>query len=324
MNEQTTFLIITPDGQRHRVSLPRAFVKADGVDAPVWLLARLGMPTDARAAWRLRAPLTSDEQISAACPKPANAAPPPMLCLVRGMTAGSGRAPFDPRQARLRKERLALEKLNTESDYVRVEPMSVLPGSEPERYRVIFLCRGIAEIDGTQRPVFTDKHEVLIHCDDEFPSDVPKLRWETPVWHPNIQHAEPKGVCVNKSEWLGGMGLDDLVRLMFEMAQYKNYHAELSPPFPLDQEAAKWVRDYAEPKGIVNKKRGVSVDNKPFTRPTVTEHISLVADPPPSRIRLITPSKSAATGRIKLLNLTKPELTSTPAEGPKIKIVKSE
>jgi len=124
------------------------------------------------------------------------------------------------------------------------------------------------------------------------------LGWVTPIWHPNIQHAEPKGVCTNKPEWLGGMGLDDLCRQLFEMVQYKNYHAEMVPPFPLDQEAARWVREYAEPRGIVDKKRGLFVDDKPFTRPTVPTKITVVR--PERRAIKILP-KGSTPPRIKVV-----------------------
>ena len=160
-------------------------------------------------------------------------------------------------------------------------------------------------------PIYGEKHQVEILCDDDFPSDVPRLKWVTPIWHPNIQHSDAKGVCVNKAEWLGGMGLDDLCRLMFEMVQYKNYHATFNKPFPLDSEVAKWVLEYAEPQGIVDKKRKISVDDKPFTRPTETKSITVnerptprirvmpntgpAPAPPPSRIRLTNPSTTPAT-----------------------------
>lgn len=180
---------------------------------------------------------------------------------------------LNPRQSRLSLERQRLEAINKDSDYVRVEPIDLLPGRAPERYKVTFRCRGIVGIDPSQSPVYGVQHEVQIYCDDDFPADVPRLRWNTPIWHPNIQHEEPKNVCVNKAEWLGGMGLNDLCQQLFEMVQYKNYHAELSPPYPLDAEAATWVREYAEPRGVVNKNRGVSIDNRPFYKPTVVEPV---------------------------------------------------
>jgi len=190
----------------------------------------------------------------------------------------AGNVPHDPRQVRLKAERERLMRLNEESDYVRVKEVDTPPGGEPENYLVIFLCRGIVGVDAGQQPVYGERHEVEIYCDMQFPSEPPQLRWVTPIWHPNIDHRS-RGVCVNKPEWLGGQGLDDLCRMMFEMVQYKNYHAEYTPPYPLDGEVAKWVREYAEPHGIVDKRRGVFVDNKPFTRPTVT-NITVGRKPP--------------------------------------------
>jgi ubiquitin-protein ligase len=176
--------------------------------------------------------------------------------------------PRDPRQDRLRTEHERLEKLNRESDYIHVQPIDVLSGSAPEHYRVTFKCRGIVGINSSREPVYGDEHVVEMHCNEDFPADVPRLRWVTPIWHPNIQHKEPKGVCVNKSEWLGGTGLDDLCRQMFEMVQYKNYHALPVKPYPMDVEVAQWVLEHAEPRGIVDKKRNVFVDDRPFVRPS--------------------------------------------------------
>src|SRR5262249_51378 len=140
----------------------------------------------------------------------------------------------DPRIARLELEKHRLLLINSESDYVKVEALDTVPGEPPERYNVKFLCRGIAALDSSRQPVFAEEHEVEIYCHADFPAEVPWLHWNTPIWHPNIEHAEPKGVCVNKSEWRAGMGLDDLCRQMFDMVQYRNYHATHTPPYPLD------------------------------------------------------------------------------------------
>jgi ubiquitin-protein ligase len=270
MTDNITCQIDVPDGRRFMISFPPTMVPADNNTAPAWLVSQVTGSAQHITNWRLRFIPPLPDDACGVVDLPRQSQSPPRFCLVGAFVAGSPTRPFDPRQARLKKERLALEKLNAESDHVRVTPINVVDGSEPERYRITFSCRGISDIDASKNPIYSDLHEVLIICDDSFPSDVPKLRWETPIWHPNIQHIEPKAVCVNKPEWLGGMGLDDLVRLMFEMVQYKNYHAVTgSKPYPLDEDVAKWVREYAEPAGIVDKSRNISVDDRPFTRPTV-------------------------------------------------------
>ena len=203
---------------------------------------------------------------------------------------------FDPRQERLRLDRKRMELIARESDYVKPKPV-IMPGSEPERYIVSFHCRGIVGIDSNREPVYGDYHEVEIYCDSEYPAEVPKLRWITPIWHPNIQHREPKLVCVNKAEWLAGRGLDHLCWQLFDMVQYKNYHAELTSPFPLDSEAATWVREYAERRGIVNKQRRVSIDDKPFFRPQSKANLQSVPEtaPAPKRgVKFLTPRNTDA------------------------------
>jgi ubiquitin-protein ligase len=197
------------------------------------------------------------------------------------------------RQVRLEKERVRLQAVNQDSDCVKVIPVDPLPGRAPERYRFTFLCQGITGIDSGRNPIYGTQHNVVVYCHEDFPADVPWLRWETPIWHPNIEHYEPKNVCVNKREWLGGMTLVDLCQQLFEMVQYKNYHAEHSPPYPLDAAAAVWVRDHAEPQGIVDKKRGIYVDNRPFYKPTASERISRVHI-------LATPSETKTSPRIKI------------------------
>jgi ubiquitin-protein ligase len=185
------------------------------------------------------------------------------------MSSPTTSAPPDPRKTRLINDWNHLKKVNTQSDYVRIHPVAS-PDGVPERYIVKFFCRGIVGIDNsTLNPIYADEHEVEIYCDSGYPHEVPKLRWVTPIWHPNIEHAPPKQVCVNKKQWLAGLTLLHLCWQMFDMVQYRNYHAEHTDPYPLDPDAAKWVRDVAEPRQIVNLKRRKYVDDKPFYRPDV-------------------------------------------------------
>ncbi len=336
MNDGTQFLIITPDGSQVTATLPAGITNNSVIRAPGWLVEKMGLAAGREcASWSLRPAVRAysrrlETNLESTLPR---------LRLVRSIVAAASNLPHDPRQARLNTERLRLERLNEESDYVRVEPIDVLAGSEPERYKVTFLCRGIIGIDReTQSPIYDDRHEVEIYCDNDFPAEVPRLRWITPIWHPNVQHNGDKGVCVNKPEWLGGMGLDDLCRQMFEMVQYKNYHAKHNPPYPLDQKVAKWVVKYGEPQGIIDKHRGIFVDDKPFTRPTVPKRIALAPQPKaPSvqRVRLLETKSYSAPGtasgdecriRLKKSNdyLGDQKPTSDTRRAPRIRIKKSE
>ena len=82
------------------------------------------------------------------------------------------------------------------------------------------------------------------------------------IWHPNIKSTEPyKGhVCINAKAIAVHEGLDDLIIRVGELLQWKNYLAEDKPPYPEDLTVATWVREYAEPKQIVDFNKGIVVD----------------------------------------------------------------
>lgn len=176
---------------------------------------------------------------------------------------------YNPREERLKVEREILLRLNSESENVRVHEEPAI-GRSPEKYTITFHCLGIVGIERiTQAPKFDSIHRAEIYCDNDFPTAPPKLRWLTEIWHPNIRHYGDKGVCINRKQWLAGMSLAEICYQMFDMVQYRNYHAVNVDPYPYDDEAARWVLNYAEPKGIVNKSRGKSVDNRPFWKPSI-------------------------------------------------------
>lgn len=294
MAEWATYIIVAPDDRRTVARLPEALCRNGAAAAPAWLVRQMGFDASPAKGWRL-------------CPLPPGLSAParagdrtssPRLLLARPTVAGASRRPSDPRQARLKREWDLLQELNAESDCVYVEPLNELAGSEPEHFRVTFACRGIVGVDpSTQAPIYGERHQVELLCDDDFPSKPPRLRWITPIWHPNIQHDREKAVCINEAEWLGAMKIYDLCRMMFEMVQYKNYHAESNtPPYPLDGVVAAWVRNHAEPRGIV-KKGERFVDDKPFTRGDADPNRSapaMLAAPP--HIRILSRSSAAEMG----------------------------
>jgi ubiquitin-protein ligase len=163
----------------------------------------------------------------------------------------------DAKSSRLLEEYQKLLKLERRSKFIKVEPLDVQPGYPPEKYLITYTCRGIARIRQDGEPVTSELHQVEMYLID-FPVREPILRWVTDIWHPNIEHDGPRKVCTdNAKSWFPTKSLDSLVFVMGEMVQYKRYHAEWKPPYPVDKEAASWVLDYAEPNKIVGK-------DKPF------------------------------------------------------------
>lgn len=298
MKREVEYLVVAPDGDARWFAFPGP-IRAAGAEAPSWLVRCMGLWGGSGRSWALN-PLASGDV--------------PRLALTCTVTAGASGVAYDPRQKRLEDERQRLLRLNEESDYVRVKELDALEGSAPDHYLVIFLCRGIVGVDSSQTPIYDDRHEVEMYCDMDFPSKPPRLRWLTPSWHPNIDH-KTGGVCINEPEWLGGMRIDDLCRMMFEMVQYKNYHVIHEPPYPLDQTVAKWVRDYAAPNGIVDKDRGIYVDNKPFTRPTVTDiRVERKEQPAITLLGADPSSQAQPAGQLRIKVTSAPESPSQPSQ----------
>lgn len=169
------------------------------------------------------------------------------------------------RVARLLIEQEKLLNLSKRSEFIQVQPVEVQPGWPPEKYVVTFTCKGIASINEQGAPQSSELHQVSIYLSRDFPMQEPYLIWLTPIWHPNIEHQEPHHVCTNNVQnWYPGKALDDLVVVLGEMVQYKRYHAEWAQPWPLDKEAAQWVREYAEPRKIIGPK--TPFDERPLLR----------------------------------------------------------
>ena len=170
----------------------------------------------------------------------------------------------DPRTRRLRSDLDRMTELKARSDLIDFEVFLNVPGVPPERYVVSFKCRGIAAVDAKGRPLYSEYHKVAIYLDASYPSTPPRMKWLTPIWHPNIEHKEPRRVCIDNAWWAPGRSLDHLVVMLGEMVQYKNYHADPVPPYALDTEVASWVL-WAESQGILT--RGVPTDPREIRRP---------------------------------------------------------
>lgn len=178
----------------------------------------------------------------------------------------------DPRDKRLAKEHELIDELCGRSVKISYEIVKQDPGFPPEGYKIIY--DNVKSIVGVRRdgsPVYGMHHEVEIIFPPAYPGAEgdPKCRMLTDIWHPNIRSKDPaKGrICIN-SKALGAWHTLDMLSLRIgHMLQYKNYHALNVKPWPEDAEVAKWVRDYAEPKGIVNKDQGVFVDESELLGP---------------------------------------------------------
>jgi ubiquitin-protein ligase len=202
------------------------------------------------------------------------------LMLTTDITAGATSINQSPRIRRLKNDFELMQELAARSDVIQIKAASNHAGLAPERYIVTYNCKGIVGIDRSGNPKYGMKHQVEIYLHNQYPQRWPGMKWLTPIWHPNINHANGS-VCIDAAWWSASRSLDRLVIMLGEMLQYKNYHDDpTKPPFPWDVEAAKWCRQY--------RKRHPSafpVDRTELLRPERIRLVKFAVKPKP-RIKL--------------------------------------
>jgi len=165
------------------------------------------------------------------------------LIITADITAGSSIS-ASPRMRRLRADHDRMMELASRSDLIEVKVVGGSRGTPPETYIVTYKVPSVIGVDKNGKPKMGNRHQVEIYLHNEYPHRWPGLKWLTPIWHPNINHANGS-VCIDAAWWGAARSLDRLVIMMGEMLQYKNFHDDPNkPPFPWDKEAATWCREY--------------------------------------------------------------------------------
>jgi ubiquitin-protein ligase len=166
------------------------------------------------------------------------------LMITTDITAGSISVDSNPRTRRLRKDYELIQELDSRSDLIQVQAKQEKAGMPPERYIITYKCKGIVGIDSKGNPKISEKHQVEIYLHSQYPQRWPGMKWLTPIWHPNINHANGS-VCIDAAWWSASRSLDRLVIMLGEMVQFKNFHDDpTKAPYPWDMEAATWCRQF--------------------------------------------------------------------------------
>jgi ubiquitin-protein ligase len=153
-----------------------------------------------------------------------------------------------PRRRRLWKDYQQLKDLSDNSDLIKIEQTT---GNPPEKYVVRFNCRGIASIDGSGNPQYSELHRIGILFPQNYPLQMPQLQWLTPIFHPNIL---AQRVCIGpENQWPAAESLDQLCIVLGRMIQYKIYNLNSV----LNQGVPGWVKSH---------RHMLPVDDRPLRR----------------------------------------------------------
>jgi len=202
------------------------------------------------------------------------------LMITTDITAGAQTLDQSPRMRRLKNDYVLMQELAARSDLIQVKTDLSKTGTPPERYIITYLVKGIIGIDRSGNPKYGEKHQVEIYLHNQYPQRWPGMKWLTPIWHPNINHANGS-VCIDAAWWSASRSLDRLVVMLGEMLEYKNFHDDpAKPPFPWDMEAAQWCRQYRK-----KHPNAFPVDKRELLRPERIKIIKNAVKPKP-RIKL--------------------------------------
>lgn len=157
---------------------------------------------------------------------------------------------FDIRETRLRNDYKNVRALVNRSAFVHIVNTD---GDPPERYLIRFTCKGVERVNSSGKPQFREVHEVSVYLHAEYPLKQPQLKWQTPIFHPNIHVTG--AVCIGA--WWPAKTLDELLLTLAEMVQYKNF----DPKDPMNSKAASWALRHKHLFPVDNRRlKGRSVE----------------------------------------------------------------
>lgn len=107
----------------------------------------------------------------------------------------------------------------------------------PTHYEITFRYPGV-RLGDDGKPQLTSEHQVEIMLPASYPLQAPWVRWLTPIYHPNISMGGTVCLGVLAERYLPGLGLAYIVRMLADIARYRNY--DLHGVY--NTEAKEWVR----------------------------------------------------------------------------------
>lgn len=143
-----------------------------------------------------------------------------------------------PRLRRLRSDRVALDKLQSESTIFQFSAS----GNPADFYQVRFSGRGLWRPQPNSNVQIHDRHEVHVKLGASYPRMMPEISWKTPIFHPNISASGV--VCLGGygTYWVPSLTLDELCTMLWDMIRFENYDEKS----PYNREAAGWIKNQEE------------------------------------------------------------------------------
>jgi hypothetical protein len=141
-----------------------------------------------------------------------------------------------------RKEELReMEQLSKESSWFEF----TATGSPPEKYEVVFHCKGLVGFDGDD-PIIGVEHraEIILHETYPVGEDSFSIHWKTSIYHPNIDRQN--GPCIKGTPLGEGIHIADICEFLAEMVQFIRYNIGNCWKSQTSQEARAWTESHPD------------------------------------------------------------------------------
>lgn len=126
-------------------------------------------------------------------------------------------------------------------------------GNPPESYKVALEAPGLS-LD-RRRIIEQKHHEFVLYLHHDYPRRPPVIKWQTPIFHPNLLGPERNGgVCIGA--WSASESVADLVTRLIDLVCYRSFSLRDA----LDSDAAAWVERFKLQPGFdIHEVLGVDV-----------------------------------------------------------------
>lgn len=174
-----------------------------------------------------------------------------------------------PLEKRLLKDFIEIFRILRTSNKIFFEIKEFGSKEFPKDYLIEYRIDSITGINKDRSPIIKNNHKLEIKIPTDYPKSSILCYFLTDVWHPNIKY---DGKFKGRIQLLNDenneyskitkdfLSLVDIIVNIGKMLQYKLYNANQTSPFPEDISVAKWVKEFAEKKNIVNKEKSIFID----------------------------------------------------------------
>lgn len=210
------------------------------------------------------------------------------------------------RAERLQQDLLCLEKLSADSGILEIQPQ----GDPPDRYVITLRGQGVGRVSPVKAAVeWVDQHRVELRLPFLYPQQPPDVRWETPLFHPNLSFSGYLRLEDVGLPWSEQVGLDVVCERLWDVARM----AFVDLPHAVNSTAKRWIKEqesHANPIAFPVDPRPLRKIELPGARSNVVRYHRRGADSP-LEVREAEPVREVDDG-VLLIN----EQTAEPAAPP--------